>query len=1429
MSTQDKKPLNLDGAKNILSQEEKPALNLAGAQEILKKKDLSVSPLTSPGEITNQGSTPPVSAGGTSGLVSGSSVSPNEPQFTVKPGTDFDPFKTAPKEVTQETSLGTKLYLPKKPSAVSTGLGATSSSADQNITGINEQVKAKHIADKKVIDEYEKYKVDRSSQQQLEGKTPFALDDSKNTIDFYLDYLKKNDPEEYNYVISRQKSLSEDKQGHVDSGDLEDIQEDDLMIQKTHADLLKKALALKSRVMGSKLEMATNTIKNNYSDVLKSVDEETRKTDDLKNKISEIDKYIQDNYQFQDGQIVTTPYNQKEAKDLLSQREDLISQYNSAGDKLKEITNNEDFKSAVNILDETQKNYDSLEAVYSKVRSNNPDAFKGLPEYKKQLEEEQEAQKKKDLQEKYTGGDFGVLEAAGRGLTKIPKSVSYIFKGTDDKYSVNDWLYDVVSSNVEDFDNENNPLPTGYNDEVYKDGKWNLKYLPGKVAGTITDMAPAIAITLATEGATAGMLARLGTSGELGTYLGSFAGEYVTQVSDYYDEASKAGMSNKDAMNFARNVATSQALIGTISPDVKLSRIAKEGLESYVETIAKGTSKTDALKNTLKKISENAMKEVPQENLQTWQEIQDKNNMYEKMGLNDKIVKDIAPAMIETTLISSILSLGMGSMSHRSPSRLQSEALYMAASQPDVVLERAVNMFKNGDLTKEQFDNFSTTIAKASNALSKTDSKMDAEKKAEILPALIEKEDLKEQKNNTDETQHESIKQKIAIKDEEIKNIIESPSAEQKEHDDFIKGFEEELAADEKTTVEIPKSENEMQLDGLIEKDDSQKSEPIELSVSPEEKTDNTDFQISELEKEKQRIKVEEYFQETITTKQYNDKIDSIDKEINNLKKKKSQVEEESVDSEVKQEKPTEDGKETQKTSEAEVLKTEEDVTEEQPAEKQVATSKQELIDEEDQVEEGIKDDQEVLKKMQDDLNILKQYSPSNEKLKSKTSDEIKTLATNKYQGMIERAYKAKLDGKINRNTYTIFRNAAGDILGPKIAEKNREVKGQIDAIKDKIKEKLLGEGYKTKQLGALSTGVPLTPKTIENFIDLTAEMVKKGVDAGYEVRRVIDKALEYVKKHPNYKSALEEAGVTDAQFRKQFENKIGDIEHVVKMEPVEEKKGEEKTETTPETTDKPETEKGPVTEESSTEEKTPVEPEKEIKPVSEESLKSGEEKERKGSKRLSEHSKKYKDIVSNISEEGKFYEALSKDKAAESVKSKVSEFEKAGLLDELAKDMLNGQSPFPEVVSHYAKMHVADRLNSIADKLEGNAKDFVLKTASNLMESAFKEGTSTAQKLSLMSLSAETMPISETGMKMYVKARLKTAQESFMTESQKESIKNITSEISSLETQDIESKVQERAKEMLKKMAEEIKGKEWVSKTISVISSLKEVLPDNC
>lgn len=415
---------------------------------------------------------------------------------------------------------------------------------------------------------------------------------------------------------------------------------------------------------------------------------------------------------------------------------------------------------------------------------------------------------------------------------------------------------------------------------------------------------------------------------------------------------------------------------------------------------------------------------------------------------------------------------------------------------------------------------------------------------------------------------------------------------------------------------------------------------------------------------------------------------------------------------------------------------------------------KQELIDEEAQLEAQEKDDASSVKKLNDDITILKGFRDEG-------------TATKKFKGIVERAFKMKEEGKISRPTYVKYRNMAQQIIGPKISVDAEQAKFKIETMKEEIKKKLLGENYKKIAMSAPGFG----PSQVAHLIDLTALAAKKAVDAGFATKEAVERALKHIKNHPSYKKLVEEGHLKEGEFTKSVEDNFVSQEDIKK-----EKKA----------------------------------PKEKVENQSDKIF--GPRRKKKTVKRL-ESSDTYNDIVANINEDDKFYESINAKSAVQYIDEQLDAFEKDNLLQELANRIIDNDNPFHEKISNLASWKLADRLRSIASK-EGNEmqKSAVNKLAAKLLVKKNENTNIAATQTALEAEIAKLLPLSEEGLKEFAQASLSQAQDTYLTEKQKKDISDATTDINKLmETEEAQKAIRGAVEAEINKLAESTKGKDWV------------------
>lgn len=1066
----------------------------------VKKKDLSV-PVTPPVKNT---ASPSVLAGGTSGLAATASGLPPMPG-QVDP-TTFQPKIQNTATLSQPTNKpidvsdvkGEFKWDPSQASAsnyTETALGNRTplSSSDKNIT-VDTYSGQSLGGNQRVYEEA----VTKNQDQELKNlvdyhdKVFMAKPGNKSSIDFYMSYLQDHNPEEFQYVNEKMKKLTDNyANDRVTGEDAEDTSEDALDLQRFQGELMQKALELKTKAYSGKYQIAKNNVNNYFKDSVNEFNSLNKNVNSLASQFEQLNAQLDKFPKNEQGQIVTDATNRKEVESIIEKQQDLYEKIKTDEDRINELKSNKDFMDATSLLDDVQNKYSDLSESYLQIARKDPEAFRNLPEYKKLLETKQSAKKVADIQDQAGITDFGVGESVGRSLTNFVSKLAYIPKSLTDnaEYGWTDRMYDTVKDNIDDFNDEYIATPTEMDKPILENGKWNLKYLPGKVAGTATDMGLMMLPMLATEGAMAGQIARGSITGELASSVSQVVSGYVMTASDYYNEAKAAGMGEKEAVSFSRSLALQQGLLELVAPNKDLFKPSalKKDIGKYADMVANGATKKEAVLETMKSIVNKNVKEITQEELQMLDEVANKYMSNELAKVNDNSRQSIGEQMIETAIVTALTTSavsGKSSMVNRS--QMNDEALFMAASAPEKMQEAVTRMLEVGSIAEDKANEVMNRVAKANEALQKIDTNLPQEMKIKILPSQMEKLALEEKKNTVDSSFKDSVQEEIDKKEDEIRKEAGLPSLEEE------KGAEgKEKSASKKSTSDTKAPEP------YVEKEEEELSRLKEL---------NSELGLNEEEQARYDELVKKHTaQDTPVVEQT--------------------------------EKPTKN-EEAEKTDETEVLTNIPEVTElESTTDTPIAENKNpgdstqeamdssdkkksvvtnELLDEEEEQDKLVKDDPKLLEKFDTDIEIAK---------------KVANFAA-KYNGINSRLDTAVAEGRISKRQANQYKSILNQIK-----------KGKEDKIKESAKAagKRIGEIVeKAKTLGidkgVVEKGKEMSQKglvDVQAMIDLAADYIGRALAKQIDIEIAIDKAINLVKKHPTYKNLVTYQEIDDASFEK--------------------------------------------------------------------------------------------------------------------------------------------------------------------------------------------------------------------------------------------------------------------------------------------------------
>lgn len=640
--------------------------------------------------------------------------------------------------------------------------------------------------------DYDQFKAEQTKNILAGGE----IKNNSDALDFYQYSLTKNDPSQLNYEASKMAELQQninDIVGGKESFNTAEEQQNALKEAQTKLDehkatIYSKAINLKKDVIGSRFQTAMlngSTFYQPEIEQLKTLNDDgnklTPQLDELKRKIDLFPKNER-------GQIITTPFNKAEVQTS-------IEQYNDLSQKLQENSAEKQKVSADPKFQEWKQQYDDVTNQYNDLQKEAQNYLNLFPEIKKKVAAEQFQQEKTNKEFENASTTEKIVNSTGRaidrGILDFVKGITYLPKmvGAGDEYGWTDKFYESAGGGIENFEKSFLPLPTDYNKTVrdYKknpDGsyaldkngekqvEWNLTYLPAKVAYTGTQMA----MMIATAELGAGGAAGLGLSGEAGSLAGQFVGGFIPSAESAYSEAIDRGMSEKDAKIFSGILATQQAALELIAPEQKFVKNGFTGaLDDYFKAVSGGMGKKEALllsaKNYSKKVGGDIFKENAQEYSQALDEHYNKMIAGNMTGINFHLTDDALNSAIETgvltTLTTGLVSGGAG-IKNVGAKQFQNEALFMAANDPAGILSKAQEQFDAKKISPENFAQVTQKITLASEELKKIPANISDEQKIKLLPGLLNKRLLEEEKKQTDKVFHPEIDAKIEAQEAEL-------------------------------------------------------------------------------------------------------------------------------------------------------------------------------------------------------------------------------------------------------------------------------------------------------------------------------------------------------------------------------------------------------------------------------------------------------------------------------------------------------------------------------------------------------------------------------------------------------------------------------------------------------------------------------------
>lgn len=628
---------------------------------------------------------------------------------------------------------------------------------------------------KTVLNSFDEFKLSTGKQQLNED------DEAKN---FYLYYLQKNNPDQYKFESER---INYNKDNPLES-------------QKIQVELINKGLALKQQAISAKAEEINNVL----SDKFLGYDEDTNKLKDVNSqinsivpKIEEINKELYSYPKDQNGNIIVNETNKRKVEKLTSEYKNEYKKYESLIGQRDELLNS-DFgtliKKADELGQEQKKNYEYAKNLEKYIKES--DKF---PELKKELiNEALKTEIEKKAWEKIPDWMKPAIDIASgfkRAGTGFAKGILFLPKlagekagyGWTDKFA--DWSDGVISEHerwtapispdakkdIFDYERDENGNPK-LNENGEKIEKTNWKALPYQLSYGAGNMALFFLPGVGFAGETANILSKVGLTANTLSKVGTFAVGYTLAAKGNYDDAKAAGMSETDALTYARYKSPLDAAVELIFPEEKLltSTATKN---AATKLSAKYLSKGVPIKDAIVKGTVETLKKVGGENVEeltaTITDYMSKLVAEKATGADFKVDDNIMNQIKSTVLITSIITAPFGLVGAKGKkNEIQNQSLFLAANKPTEMLNSINELLDAKVITEDQANIARQRIEIAAEQLKTIPQEYSDDKKSTALALLVDKKMLEDKKKEINPVFHQNIDNQIKEKEDELSKDV---------------------------------------------------------------------------------------------------------------------------------------------------------------------------------------------------------------------------------------------------------------------------------------------------------------------------------------------------------------------------------------------------------------------------------------------------------------------------------------------------------------------------------------------------------------------------------------------------------------------------------------------------------------------------------
>lgn len=610
-------------------------------------------------------------------------------------------------------------------------------------------------------------------------------------------------------------------------------------------------------------------------------------------------------------------------------------------------------------------------------------------------------------------------------------------------------------------------------------------------------------------------LMKLGNEASMAEKGGMFVSSFVSSADNYYKKAklTNPNLTDAEAYSYATTAAGLSSMLFTYSPFAK-------------DANALGKSQQDLLQKNISNAVDAIMEKQPSKVISGYLEnVMGANGIAVAQKMSDNLVGFIAnntfnpssqnkfnTSISPQELYETALTMTALTMLHKGGTDLMhgkdiyNNALYTIGKVDPLKMQQILlDKVKSGEMSQPEADGL-LTMSKISNAAqTKMPDTLSEKEKITTLPLLIKKMQLEEKTKNADSSFKPVMDEKINEVEKEIQKEAgikveetKTPNKDESKNQKTEKTAPTEKNVNKENSVDVTKEEDVLKTAGE--------------EKSPLTTAENDELDFLRLAKE-----------QNVSTQEDEARLTELENKLPEPKVETPAPEQVPVTETIKPDTNAEStGIETQKGSEEKTPVQEENGSirvrnDEKSGLGPVNTKADVLSDEE---APPVANDKEIVSKLDTDVEVMKKLPDDKLSIKQKAVEK-----------RIDQAVK---DGKLNQETADIYKKAVNDVSEAKkgAKEKRQRVKDAVTIGAEMFRQDLIDSKI-------ISSPDEPTKKNaivdVNRVIDLAVKIAHKSIDAGFDIKESVEKALASVKGSPLYKRMVENKTIDEKEFDKGF------------------------------------------------------------------------------------------------------------------------------------------------------------------------------------------------------------------------------------------------------------------------------------------------------